>query len=138
MTALLAVLRALKPRSSSQQPLDPGAFHALHGVGCHGPVRPSDLAVRMQLDASTVSRHVRNLEQAGYVARQPDPADGRAFRIELSEAGRSVLNQMFDARRALLAAALTGWSEQDRDSLAALVQRLAEDISRTETEAEMK
>ena len=60
---------------------------ALFVLRCNGALRLSDLAGRMELDASTASRHVRSLEQLGLVRRSADPDDGRAFRVELTEQG---------------------------------------------------
>jgi len=137
LTAFMAVARWLKPRSADGRRIEPGAFYALHAVACHGPIRLSDLAGRLNLDASTVSRHVRNLEQAGYLDRTPDPADRRASQVFLSEAGRSVLCATVEVRRARVAAALAGWSEPDRHQLVTLLTQLAEDLSRTDSEAGM-
>lgn len=130
--AMLTIGRHLKPRGPGQ--LDPGAFIALHAVSCHEPIRPSDLAGRLQLDASTISRHVRNLEDAGYLARTPDPADRRASQVSLSEVGRTILDRMLQTRRVRVAEALSGWSQESRDQLVALVSRLAGDLERTDSE----
>jgi len=50
-------------------------------------LRVSELAGCMGLDASTASRHVRHLEDGGYLARTGDPGDRRASRVRLTPKG---------------------------------------------------
>lgn len=58
------------------------------------------LAERLSADASTVSRLLRPLESAGLLTLAPDPNDGRAKLVRLTDAGH--------ARRQ---AAAAGWRE---------------------------
>ncbi|WP_426165430.1 MarR family winged helix-turn-helix transcriptional regulator [Sandarakinorhabdus sp. DWP1-3-1] len=46
-----------------------------------------ELAERLSADASTVSRLLKPLEAAGYLALEPDPRDGRAKLVVISDAG---------------------------------------------------
>ncbi len=56
-----------------------------HVVGL-GPIRPVDLAARMQMTASTLSRNVQPLIAAGWIAPVPG-ADGRSRLLQATEAG---------------------------------------------------
>ena len=56
----------------------------------HG-LRLSDLAERVLLTQSGLSRLVDRLEREGLVRRQPDPEDGRATQAVLTEEGTSRL-----------------------------------------------
>ncbi len=47
-----------------------------------------------------MSRQLRALEDLGLVAREPDPADGRARLVHLTEEGRSRVGRVREARRA--------------------------------------
>ncbi|HJV70630.1 MarR family winged helix-turn-helix transcriptional regulator [Ideonella sp.] len=55
-----------------------------------GPVRPVDLAEAMGLEASTLTRNLKPLVQAGWVALGPG-ADARSRLVSLTEAGRAKL-----------------------------------------------
>jgi DNA-binding MarR family transcriptional regulator len=132
--AFLLALIAISRRMRARQPLEPGAFLVLHAVACHGPARPSELADRLQLDASTVSRHLRNLEQAALVVRGADPNDRRAARVCVSAAGETVLDEWFQARQALMSRAFATWAVEDREALVSLLTRLADDLSRLDEE----
>jgi DNA-binding MarR family transcriptional regulator len=93
-----------------------------------GPVRASDLAERACLDPSTVSRHLKSLEAAGYLTRTPDPGDGRATVLGVSAAGQRLVDDARVQRIALLRSALAGWTAADVATLTALVRRLADDL----------
>jgi len=52
-----------------------------------GPIRPSDLATAMKMDASTLTRNLRPLVDAGWVTLQAG-ADARSRLIHITDAGR--------------------------------------------------
>ena len=52
-----------------------------------GPIRPGDLALAMTMDASTLTRNLQPLIQAGWVTLGPG-ADGRSRLVSLTDAGR--------------------------------------------------
>jgi DNA-binding MarR family transcriptional regulator len=111
-------------------PLDRAAYAALCRVHEAGPLRLSELAARMGVDASTASRQVQQLERTGLVGRVGDPADRRASLLALTAEGDRVLTRMRQARRASLAQVLGGWSRADRRTLAAALTRLVDDLER--------
>ena len=56
-----------------------------------GGVRLTELAERAQLSLAATSELVNDLSNLGYLARRPDPADGRAKLIDLNARGRGLL-----------------------------------------------
>ncbi len=88
------------------------------------PVRLSEIADSSELDLSTISRQVRDLVAAGLLAKVPDPADGRAALLSITEQGMDVLESVAEARRRVLAEAIADWTEEDRNSLASGLLRL--------------
>ncbi|KRD23586.1 MarR family transcriptional regulator [Acidovorax sp. Root267] len=53
-----------------------------------GPIRPSDLAERMQMDASTLTRSMRPLEARGWL-KVGAGSDARSRLVEATEAGEA-------------------------------------------------
>jgi len=53
--------------------------------------RLTELAARMDISKQAAGQMVAQLEKLGYVQRRPDPADGRARLVELTERGYRVL-----------------------------------------------
>ena len=90
-----------------------------------GPLRLSDLAERMGITAPTASRAVDGLVDLGLLERQPDPADRRAVRIDLTEPGRIDVEGRKARAAVALEPAVGALAAQDRARLAALLTRLA-------------
>lgn len=88
-----------------------------------GPLRTGELAADVELDASTMSRRAAALVDVGLVDRHPDPDDGRACRLRVSERGTAFLEESRHRRRDLLADLLLGWSARDRRELLRLLAR---------------
>lgn len=128
--SLMRSLRTLK-RATAGAAVDGPCLGVLHSVAQSGPVRPSDLAAEVGLDASTVSRHLQALERLSLIARDRDPVDGRAFRVAATSEGTAAVDAATAARRHVLVQALEGWDADDLTTLAALVTRLADDLSAT-------
>jgi DNA-binding MarR family transcriptional regulator len=112
----------------------PGDDHDRAAVGllAHllevGPVRAGDLAERACLDPSTVSRHLRALEDAGHLVRTPDHEDRRATLLEVSPSGRALVLETRAQRIAILRRATAAWSDKDLATVTRLVRRLADDL----------
>jgi DNA-binding MarR family transcriptional regulator len=69
-----------------------------------------ELARRARLSKQTMTTLVRLVEREGFVRRERDPEDGRAFRIRLSERGlafRPVAARVVSDLDALVAARLS-------------------------------
>jgi DNA-binding MarR family transcriptional regulator len=125
--AVMSLMMALGRRLRQRQPgdeLDYSAFPILKLLTHQGPMRLSALAQVLGLDASTVSRHARQLEDRGLLERAGDPDDGRASRVAVSQDGTASLARAFDTRRQMVGSALDGWTEDERDALRTLLHRL--------------
>ena len=68
-----------------------------------GPERMKPLAEKLGRDATTVSRQVAGLEEAGLVQRSPCPDDGRATVVTVTKAGRHQTRGSNDTSHAELA-----------------------------------
>jgi DNA-binding MarR family transcriptional regulator len=127
MHALLGISRLMRQRSQGET-LDTGSFWLLKTLAASGPLRVTDLAACANLDPSTVSRHVAQLDSAGLIERTPDPVDGRAQRVRLSAPGAQRIEAMLHSRRALLEKCLESWEARDLDELDRLLTRFAADV----------
>ena len=64
----------------------------------------------------------------GYVDRTPDPDDGRATLLQVTNAGESFLAEVREQRIAVLSDAVSDWSDKDIATLTRLSRRLAKDL----------
>lgn len=114
---------------SGLQTLDRAAYGILGRLFDEGPLRLSALATVFGLDRSTITRQAQSLEHAGLVDRAPDPADGRACLLELTETGRVALERTRELRRTVVTDLLAGWSPADRATFAELLERFNRDLA---------
>ena len=98
-----------------------------------GPQRITALATKLGVDAPTVTRKVQQLERLGYLTRHPDPDDGRASLIGLTESGQDAVDRVMTAHRERIARLLEGWADDDVRRFSLLLGRFSESI-RKETQ----
>jgi DNA-binding MarR family transcriptional regulator len=125
--ALMSIGRLMRQRIAGDS-MDPGTFFLLKGLGSQQAMRVTELAALANLDASTVSRHVQQLQRSGLIDRSPDPDDGRAQRVALTPHGRKVLHDGLGRRRALLGKSLQDWDQSDIETLDRLLARLVDSV----------
>ena len=109
-------------------PLDRAAVALLRQVADSEPLRPGELAARLGVEASHVTRTVQQLQRTGYVTRVPDPQDRRAQRIELTESGRRAIVRVRDAGARGMQLALADWTPEELRQLATLFHRMVDDF----------
>ncbi len=97
---------------------------ALTTVLDHGPLRMGELAEREQVRMPTATSIIRRVESLGLVQRRPDPEDGRAVLVELTDSGRARLTRVAQARNGLLADLLAQLDHDERAAIAAAVPAL--------------
>ncbi|HET6258063.1 MarR family transcriptional regulator [Pseudonocardia sp.] len=107
---------------------DIAVAHVLVQLAEQGPLRVSAIADAVGSDPSTVSRKATELVAAGLVERRPDPGDGRAHLLAVTEAGARCCEDGRRKRIELVSAVLSGWSDESRQRLAELLGRFADDV----------
>lgn len=118
-----SVMRALA--GAVHPDIDGGAYAVLLAVRRMAPVRLVELADEFGLDKSTMSRQVSSLLSLGLVRRRPDPQDGRAFLLELSDTGARRVGEVAQARHAVWLERLETWTTEEIGALADGLERLA-------------
>ncbi|MCQ4208304.1 MarR family winged helix-turn-helix transcriptional regulator [Streptomyces longispororuber] len=104
--------------------LEPAAYGLLVRLEECGAQRATELAAYIGVGKATMSRQLRALEELGFVAREPDPADGRAWLVSLTDRGRADFRQVRDARRVRYVRQLAGWDRHEVAELARLLHQL--------------
>src|SRR6185312_3188876 len=66
------------------------------------PQRITELAAAEGVTQPAITRLVDRLQERGWVAREPDPEDGRAVVVRLTDAGEEMLGELRAAYRALV------------------------------------
>lgn len=104
---------------AARRGVTPTRLTALVTLYRHGPMRPGDLAGRMNITAASMSRLTEALLEGDWVSRDPDPADRRAYLLSVSDHGRTVLNDLRRENDGDLAADIRALSPDQRAALSA-------------------
>ncbi|OLR93216.1 MarR family winged helix-turn-helix transcriptional regulator [Actinokineospora bangkokensis] len=107
-------------------------FAVLSGLADFGPLAQHDLADRLDLNRSHLVGYLDLVEARGLVERERDPADRRRQRVTLTERGRALCRELAVRARRSQEECLAVLSEQERDTLLALMLRVvtADDAER--------
>ena len=120
------LFRTLKSMSIHETPADqPGLAHVgiLGLLARLGECRATDVAAELGVGPSVLSRQLADLDAQGLVGRSPDPQDGRATLLRVSDAGAAQLSAIMARRAARMRERLQGWSEEEaQQTLAAVAQ----------------
>jgi DNA-binding MarR family transcriptional regulator len=117
-------------RQEAGADLSPTLLAALGTISRHGPLTPSELAERERIQRPTATRLLGRLAEPGYVARTPDPHDGRSALVAVTPAGQALLEDLRHRKDAYLARRLRTLSAEDRATLrraSDILERLVED-----------
>jgi DNA-binding MarR family transcriptional regulator len=125
------IIQRMKQNPTGPGSADRSAHILLLTIANAGPMRLSDLATAVHVDASTVSRQAAQLVTEQLLERQPHPQDGRASVVALTDAGRAVVEGVIQRRQAFFEQAVQGWSEQDLSTFTALLHRFVDDTETT-------
>ncbi|SPE58162.1 homoprotocatechuate degradation operon regulator, HpaR [Streptomyces netropsis] len=104
--------------------LEAAAYGLLVRLEDAGTQRATDLAAYFGVGKATMSRQLRALADLGLVTRAPDPADGRASLVQLTEEGRARFTRVRNARRAQYVHKLADWDRAEIAELARLLHQL--------------
>ena len=114
------------------RPLDVAKIFACDAVAdlaeLGSPVSVKDVALALDLEHSTVSRLLGELEEDGLIIRGVDPGDRRRTTIGLTELGRAVVADATTMSRFFTRILLAEWTRDEVDELARVMTRLAATI----------
>jgi DNA-binding MarR family transcriptional regulator len=122
------LVRLLRLVTRMRQQRDIAVVHVLIHLLEKGPQRVGEIAQALGTDPSTVSRQVTALVDSGLVERRADPDDGRAHLLAATESGVQQCTHNRRHRVEVIAKILSGWPEDNRRQLAALLGRFVDDM----------
>ncbi|WP_321893455.1 MarR family winged helix-turn-helix transcriptional regulator [Paraburkholderia tropica] len=113
--------------SSVQRPagLSSVGFHLLWTIWIAGPIESSVAATMMGVSRATVSGISATVEKSGLLVRTPSSVDGRAVILDLTTQGRKRFEEIFLATNDRYRSWVAGLTEQETDTLVALLAKLA-------------
>jgi DNA-binding MarR family transcriptional regulator len=115
-TAVMRTSRRLRVEATGEA-ITPGQYTVLAVLNEDGPRTLRALADREHVQAPSMTRIVNALAGQGFVTRSTDPDDGRQVQVDITDAGRTVLEEARSQRTAWLAQRVAGVSDDDRRTL---------------------
>lgn len=109
-------------------PLRGNALVTLWRLVTEGPQRISELAIRAGIDVSTMSRLLRQLEQAGLVARGRNPDDLRSVEVHITELGLDVHRRVSEAAASIIGEVVAPWPADQRVAFVEYLQHFTVDL----------
>ncbi|WP_336631459.1 MULTISPECIES: MarR family winged helix-turn-helix transcriptional regulator [unclassified Microbacterium] len=107
----------------------PGAYKVFTTIVRRGRISQSALAEALMVDKGQLSRAVRELEQRGFIRRDPDPDDGRASILSPTPLGVERLAAARAPQESTLVAALAAWPVDDIGHLTRLLHALTAGVT---------
>lgn len=128
--AIVRPVSGLVPVPALGRQLDVAKVHAVDAVAelslVQETVTVKDVAAFLDLEHSTVSRLLGEIEDDGLLVRGTDPADRRRTTVELTDLGRAVVTDATTTTRFFARLLLDDWPLEDVEALTRLMTRLAE------------
>ncbi|MGQ1836982.1 MarR family winged helix-turn-helix transcriptional regulator [Kocuria turfanensis] len=109
---LQRVMKRVTKTDAGQRRLNPTAIALLYYLDSNGPRRATVMASDTGLGPSGLSRQLAVLEGEGHVERTPDPDDGRAALVAITERGREQVRTVLEEDAQRLAGRLENWDEE--------------------------
>ena len=98
----------------------------LQTIAAAEPVRPSVLAAALEVHQSLITRQIRELEESGKVSVSPDPGDGRAFVVALTEVGRKQVAELTEVGMQRFMGFVRGWDADEVREFTRLLRKFQE------------
>ncbi len=118
-----AVLARVEPRLAAAG-FTPTQFGVLEAILHKGPLSQRELSRKVLTSAGNMTDLIDKLEARGLVSRTRQTSDRRAVRVELTAAGRDLIEPLFARHAADIAAAMAGLNEAELRQLSDLLRRL--------------
>ncbi|MCB9134539.1 MAG: MarR family transcriptional regulator [Anaerolineales bacterium] len=93
----------------------------------------TELAEQLQITPATTTRMIQRMEKAGFVQRQPDPADQRLSRVYLTDAGRAVRAEVDALHARMEAETFAGLTPEQQEVLRACFQQMRANLQAVST-----
>jgi DNA-binding MarR family transcriptional regulator len=125
---LVRLSRRMRQEAGAE--LSPTQGAALGTIDRHGPLTPSELALRERIQRPTATRVLARLEESGLVARTADPSDRRSSLLSTTDSGAALLVSVRDRKDAYLAQRLDRLSPEDLaalDRAAGILEQMLEE-----------
>lgn len=87
-------------------------------------INQEELSSQLMIDKGTTARAIDKLEKAGYVVRQTNPKDRRAYNIFITEKARELKPVLHEKMRSWTDIMVADLSQEERDMLYIILEKM--------------
>ncbi|MEP0071499.1 MAG: MarR family winged helix-turn-helix transcriptional regulator [Marinomonas sp.] len=95
-----------------------------------------DIVDAMYLDKSQVARSLKELEQAGYIQKHPNPNNHRSYLLELTQSGSVVVTELALLNRSTIDVMTTNLSEQQIKQFIEISETMTRNLNESDSKHE--
>lgn len=92
-------------------------------------ISQEELSHILDFDKGTTARALKKLEKEEYIERKQDPQDKRAYKVYVTEKGKSIIPVLNKLRKNLTNILASDLSKKEKEMTLGLLERMAENIS---------
>ena len=110
-------------RDSKEHGFNPTEFSVLELLYTKGPQKLQQIGSRLLLVSGNVTYVIDKLEKNEFIYREQDPKDKRSVYANLTEKGRTYLDEIYPVHTLRMARAFSGLSIDEQQQLMALLKK---------------
>ena len=103
-----------------------GQFSFLNVLYIEDGLHQEDISSRLNIDKATTTRAISKLENEGYVRRERDPKDGRAYKVFLTQKGKEIKPAIWKVLREWTSILSSDFSDEEYVQVIELLRRMHE------------
>ncbi|MFD7339164.1 MarR family winged helix-turn-helix transcriptional regulator [Streptomyces violascens] len=115
--------------TSGVEGVDATTYPVLSGLARVGPATATKLAEAIGMDRTVTTRYATRLQEAGLIARRPDPTDARATRLALTVEGERAVRALRGAMESFVAEEMATWPPNEAAAFAMRLEHLTQSLA---------
>lgn len=104
--------------------LGSGTLPILRSLLFHDGINQQELSEELRVDKATTTRGIAKLIELGYVSREKDPDDLRAYRLFVTQKARDIQPEIRKVHQAWTELLSEGFSPEEREMALSLLKRM--------------
>ncbi|MDO9547846.1 MAG: MarR family transcriptional regulator [Candidatus Marinimicrobia bacterium] len=112
-------------RQLGQYELSYGVLSFLMVLFHHDGIHQEEISRKLSIDKATTTRAIHKLIESGYVRRETDPADRRAYFIYLTDKGLALKPELTQLSRDWSAQLSSGFTSEEKEQIFQLLEKMS-------------
>jgi DNA-binding MarR family transcriptional regulator len=126
-------LRIYLDKEFEQYDISSGQIHVYMTLLNNDGINQEALANQLNLDKATISRAVEKLIKEGYVTRETNPEDHRAYNLHMTKKGKDIESEIRNSLRKVTVILLSDFKADEKEIALKLLKRMHKNLLSAET-----